>query len=199
MRIYVETNFIQELTLLHAQAATCENILELCEGGKAEIIIPAFSIVEPVWKIIGNRSKRIKFREELQSDWKELSRGTGYEVEIGRFKEIDTILTRVINDEQNRFTAARERILQIAEVIPLDAGVFDRCKEFAHLFTKFTDTVVCASIISHLENSESDKSCFLNIDGDFYSDPDVKQLFTHRKCSIMGFGEGLGLLLGKKK
>jgi len=196
MRIYVETNFVVEMTLLQAESHACERILELCKGGNAEIMIPAFSIVEPYWKIFGNKSKRINFRDELRKDRTQLSRTTGYESEIKQIEEIDAILNRVIDEEQKRYVAVRERILDVATVIPLDGSVLERCSEFQMLFKQYTDTVVCASIISHHENSVSDKACFLSKDKEAFLDPLVEQLFNDRHCSIFsGFGEGLGFIL----
>ena len=40
MNIYVETNFVLELALEQEQRGSCEQILSLCEEGKAQLIIP---------------------------------------------------------------------------------------------------------------------------------------------------------------
>jgi hypothetical protein len=47
VNVYVESNFVLELALLQEQHASCEDILRLCEAGKAQLIIPAYSLAEP--------------------------------------------------------------------------------------------------------------------------------------------------------
>jgi hypothetical protein len=47
VNISVESNFVLELALLQEQHASCEDILRLSEAGNAQLIIPAYSLVEP--------------------------------------------------------------------------------------------------------------------------------------------------------
>ncbi len=47
VNIYVETNFVLELTFEQEQCASCEQILQLCQAGQAKLIIPAYSLAEP--------------------------------------------------------------------------------------------------------------------------------------------------------
>lgn len=198
MRVYVETNFVQELTLLQGETAACENLLEICEGGKADLVIPAFGIVEPVWKIGRNKQNREGFRSELQKDLKQLSRSADYTSPIKQIKELDRILTLAINDEQKRYAEVRERVCSIATIIPLDHNILARCRQEQESldFQKFTDTVVFTSIISHLENATSEISCFLNKDAKDFLVPAVQKRFKDLDCEILlSFGEGLGRVL----
>ncbi|AFY91210.1 hypothetical protein Chro_5873 (plasmid) [Chroococcidiopsis thermalis PCC 7203] len=39
MNIYVETNFVLELTFEQEQSASCEQILQTCEAGQGHLII----------------------------------------------------------------------------------------------------------------------------------------------------------------
>lgn len=196
MRIYVETNFVLELVLLQAESRACQQILELCEGGKAEIVIPAFSIVEPYWKVYSNKSKRNLFRSELQKDREQLARTSGYLSEIKQIKETDAILSRVIDEEQKRFAFVRERILGQATIVSLDDNVLEKCGTYQKYFEQYTDAVVCASVLAHLESSMPTKACFLSKDKGDFLDPIVEQLFIDRNCSIFSvFGEGLRYIL----
>ncbi len=47
MNIYVETNFVLELTFQQEQCTSCEQILLLCEAGYGQLVIPAYSLAEP--------------------------------------------------------------------------------------------------------------------------------------------------------
>jgi hypothetical protein len=51
VNIYVETNFVFELTFEQEQCQSCEDILKLCEQGQAKLIIPAYSLAEPHEKL----------------------------------------------------------------------------------------------------------------------------------------------------
>lgn len=62
MNIYVETNFVLELTFEQKQCSSCEQILQLCEAGKAKLIVPAYSLAEPHEKL----SRQARSRRELQ-------------------------------------------------------------------------------------------------------------------------------------
>ena len=46
MNIYVETNFVLEITFEQEQCASCEQILQLCEAGQAKLTIPAYHVAE---------------------------------------------------------------------------------------------------------------------------------------------------------
>ena len=62
MNVYVETNFILELAFEQEQQIECELILNLCEMGKINLIIPAYSLAEPHEKLI----RQANYRKELQ-------------------------------------------------------------------------------------------------------------------------------------
>jgi len=51
VRIYVETNLVLELAFQQEQFASCEKILQLCEAGQAQLVIPAYSLAEPHEKL----------------------------------------------------------------------------------------------------------------------------------------------------
>lgn len=47
MNVYVESNFVLELALLQEQHASCGELLRLCEEDRIQLVIPAYSLVEP--------------------------------------------------------------------------------------------------------------------------------------------------------
>ena len=63
MRVYVETNFVLELVLGQEQAQACHEILALAESGLIDLVVPAFSILEPYQRLM----RRKRDRDELQS------------------------------------------------------------------------------------------------------------------------------------
>ncbi len=57
MNIYVETNFILELTFEQEQSASCEQILQFCEAEQTKLFIPAYSLAEPHEKLSRQKLK----------------------------------------------------------------------------------------------------------------------------------------------
>ena len=51
MIVYVESNFVLELAFLQEQHESCNTIITLAESSQVELVIPAFSIVEPLCSI----------------------------------------------------------------------------------------------------------------------------------------------------
>jgi len=65
VNIYVESNFVLELVLLQEQYASCEDVLRLCEAGKEQLIIPAYSLVEPYETLIRRHRQRKQMKADL--------------------------------------------------------------------------------------------------------------------------------------
>ena len=65
MNIYIESNFVLELALVQEQEASCENLLQVCEAGRAKLIIPAYSLVEPYETLVRRHTQRRR-----RSSWK---------------------------------------------------------------------------------------------------------------------------------
>lgn len=65
MIIYVESNFVLELAFLQEQFESCEKILSICEKELGTLIVPAFSLAEPLEKL--HRQKN--FRQEIKKIW----------------------------------------------------------------------------------------------------------------------------------
>jgi predicted nucleic acid-binding protein len=59
MNVYVESNFVLELTLSQEQHESCEKILELCLTGPHSLVLPAFCIPESLL-----RSRRKSARQK---------------------------------------------------------------------------------------------------------------------------------------
>lgn len=199
MRIYLETNFVQELVLLQAESDACETILKLCEDGKTDLVVPAFSIVEPSWKLKENKTRREEFRAQLQKDLGQLKRTSGYDSEIQQIKHVDTILSRIIDEEHRRSINVHEQLFKLADFIPLDSDVLTLTTESGPLFPlfkRYTDLVVCASVIRHLDQFPEPHSYFLNKDKADFFDPIVEKEFVDRNCVIVSsFTKGLNLVL----
>ncbi len=88
MDVYVESNFVLEVTLLQEQHESCEKIIELCEASKVNLILPAYSLVEPYETIVRYAKKRTKISNDLATEVKQLSRSKPYQEEIEALQKI---------------------------------------------------------------------------------------------------------------
>lgn len=92
MNIYVETNFVLELTFEQEQYASCEQILQLCEAGQAKLVIPAYSLAEPHEKLIRQARSRNQLQQSLNAELGQLKRTASYASRIESIKQINRLL-----------------------------------------------------------------------------------------------------------
>lgn len=123
MIIYVESNFVLELALLQEQHISCENILDICEVGNAKLVVPAFSIAEPYEVLIRQHKRRSHLTNELKTEFTQISRSQPYQTQITSLQEITTLLLNSLEEEKQRLSQTRDRILNISEIIPLTSDV----------------------------------------------------------------------------
>ncbi len=87
MNVYVETNFVLELVFQQQQSASCELILQLCEAGRAQLVVPAYSLAEPHEKLIRQANNRRELQKALQIELKQLVRTTPYTTRIDSIQD----------------------------------------------------------------------------------------------------------------
>jgi predicted nucleic acid-binding protein len=85
VRIYVETNFVLELAFQQEQFASCEKILQLCETGQAQLVIPAYSLAELHEKLSRQANTRRDLQQMLDAELRQLGRTVSY---VNRLKSI---------------------------------------------------------------------------------------------------------------
>jgi len=88
---------------------------------------------------------------------------------------------------------AIDEMLRVAEVIPLDSGVFG----YADVMTfvrvmSAQDSIVLASIVLHLRDAAPAESCFLNRNSKDFDDPNVREMLDAFNCRFFArFDDGL--------
>lgn len=96
MNVYVETNFILELTFEQEQSSSCQHILQLCEKRQTTLIIPAYSLAEPHEKLSRQAKKRQGLQQALNIELNQLIRTASYANRI-RLQEIASLLLQTSN------------------------------------------------------------------------------------------------------
>lgn len=195
--IYVETNFILELAFAQEQTESCNSIIALCEEGKAQLVIPAFSIGECFETLVRRANARKKLANDIAGELKQISRSTTYREEAEASQGVTALLVRSSQDDESRLDATLRRILAIAEIIPLDASVIldaEATRKF-HKIEGHQDSIVYASVMAHLRAKESQPNCFLNRNSKDFADPDIEQVLSVNNCKMLpSFNDGLGYI-----
>ena len=197
MNVYVESNFILELALLQEQAISCEGILGLCEQGDADLVVPAFCLTEPYDTIIRRHRQRMRVRSDLDVELGQLARSVTYKGQATAIKEdILAFLIDSLEEEQSRLNSALRRVLEVAELIPLDLDVVLHAQIYqSSIGMSPQDSLVYTSVLSHLEGNPGTDSCFLNRNSRDFDDPYVVQQLEDRGCKMLfNFDTGLRYL-----
>jgi PIN domain len=194
MVVYVETNFVMEVALLQEQYESCEKIIGLCEAEKAELVIPAFSLIEPYDTIIRNGKNRKQLSRDIESAHTQLARSKPFKEQIDTLQELTAFLVRSEQDEMQRLRATLERLLAVAEIIPLSATIVSAALAYT-TFEKPQDALVYASVIEHLSAAAEGKKCFFNKNSKDFDDPDIEDALKSHDCKMLfGFDNGLEYL-----
>lgn len=185
MDVYVESNFVVELTLFQEQHQSCGQILGLCASGKIRLLVPAYSLVEPYWTLVGIAKRRRELRKELESEVSQrLSRTEPYREHVELIQRITGFLVRSEQEEKERLSNTQHELLKLAEVIPLSSDILTLAMAYqADHDLSFQDSVVYASVLDHLRSSTAASKCFLNRDTDF-DDPDIQDTLRDLGCEI---------------
>ncbi|MBA3468651.1 MAG: DUF4935 domain-containing protein [Herpetosiphonaceae bacterium] len=196
MNIYVETNFVLELVFQQEQSLSCEQILQLCESNQAQLIIPAYSLAEPHEKLIRQARSRRDLQHVLDTELRQLARTTTYKTRITSLQDITQLLIQSNEDDQQRFIQYRARILRTASIIPLTAAILVQATTYeAPYDLSPQDSLVYASVIAHLRESQPTSACFLNRNSKDFDNPDIVDELAQSACRMIArFDQGYNFI-----
>lgn len=191
MNIYVESNFLLELVLRQEEWEACEELLLFCERGGANLVIPAFAFAEPVERLIRQEKDRYRLAESVASQLRELGRSHSYQSETEALKGITSLLTRSAAEEKLRFVDVRKRVLQVAEVVPLNIDNLLQAAAYeSSLKLSPQDAIIFASILHHLSGHAA-PAYFITRDRKDFSDAEIQDRLAQNGCKlIFGFSHG---------
>ena len=197
MNVYVETNFVLELAFQQEQYASCEEILNLCTKGLSRLTIPAYCLAEPHEKLKRQSTSRKELQRVLEVELGQLARTASYTTQTAHIQQdIARLLIQSTEEEKQRFNRYRDRLLQLAEVIPLTHEILKTASRYESAYDLTSqDALVYASVKSHLEQYKPEQSCFLNRNTRDFDTPDiVDDLSSHGCKMIPRFDDGCELI-----
>lgn len=201
MNIYCETNFFLELVFEQEQSKYCKKIISLCRKKKANLILPAYSFAEALYRLEEQRKKRENFQKELNSHLTQLTRTSQYISQVKNFQSLDIFLTQNIEEDRNRFETQRKILSKIAEIIPFGGESIQEARKVESKFNlTLQDAIIFSSILKHLQNKQPSQSCFLNRNAKDFSTTDIKTNLNKLNCKyIPSFKDGFNFITSKIK
>ena len=196
MNIYVESNFVLELALLQEQQAACESILHACEAGGPRLVLPAYSMMEPLETVRRHQVARRRVKSALEDEFRQLARTATYKEHLREVKTVAALLVNSSEEDLRRLASVRFRLLACAELIPLESSILtDAAKHQEDYDLSAQDSVVYASIVAHLKRS-GEPACFVSRDRDF-DDQEIKRELRSHNCKLLSnFETGYQFLRG---
>ena len=185
MNVYVESNFVLELAFQQQQSASCENMLQRCQEGRCRILVPAYCLAEPHETLLRRRKERTRMKVELDAQLGQIARTTTNAPQLSGFRSVTDLLIRSTEQESRNLDQVSDRLLRVAEVIPLDASILHDSSRYrrAHRFSP-QDAIVYASVLAHLAGGSKRKSYFVARDRHF-DDPDVVEELGRFNCELV--------------
>jgi predicted nucleic acid-binding protein len=193
VNIYVETNFVLELVFEQEQSHSCEQLLVLCAQPQVRLMLPAYSLAEPHEKLLRQFKQRQALEQLLSKELSQLSRTAAYTARIQEIQELAKVFQAASDDEKRRFSQYRQRLLQVAEIIPLTASVLTQAAaaELAYNLSP-QDALVYASVTEHLAITQPSIACFLNRNFRDVDTPDILAALRLLNCRMIPrFDQGL--------
>jgi len=197
MIVYVESNFIFELAYLREEHENCDKILDLSASGDIRLVLPAFSVGE-VYEAQTRRAKRrAELHDKLNKEIGELARSKPYRDSRDQFKEVTKALIVSGEEETQRLDAAVNRVLAVADIIPIErdtiASAF-KLRLTRRLRTQ--DAIVLSSVLTHLAAAGSGTKCFITRNSKDFANPDIVADLSLYNCELCtSFGEGYGSII----
>ena len=186
MNVYVESNFVLELALIQEQSASCEEILGLCEANRARLVIPAYSLAEPYETLTRRHKQRRRLKQELDDEVRQIARTAPLSERFSGFKDLTAGLISVAQQETQRLESVRSRLIEAAEIVPLDKSVLAASTEYqrAHDLSP-QDALVYSSVLSHLKRVRAPENCFLNRNSKDFDDESIIDELAGHNCQLL--------------
>ena len=186
MNVYVESNFVLELALLPEEHASCEEILNLCDGKRAQLVVPAFALVEPYVTLTRRQKKRTKIKGKLDTELRQIARSADQKDRLRGFQDLTALLINVVDEETKRLKEVHFRLTEAAQIVPLDASILAAAIRYQGADRlSAQDAVIYSTVLSHLQATEPAQSCFLSRNSKDFSDQDIVDELRGFNCKYL--------------
>jgi predicted nucleic acid-binding protein len=190
--VYAETNFLLEIAYLQEGCESCREILDLARNGRLTFAVPAFSLIEARQTWNRRSSEHKALQNQLQPIIRQLARSGPFSTVTESSLELLKALESG-EDTRIRLEDLITDLPSIARILPLDSDIVARARQAeSSLGLSPSDSVVYATVQSHLHGVPAGAKCFLNRDSKGFANPDVYDELANLGCKlIVSFENGL--------
>jgi predicted nucleic acid-binding protein len=193
VNVYVESNFVLEIALAQRQSVAALAILERAENGQIELILPAYSVCEPLGRITTSARKRKAAVTEFNNHLREISRSTAHSEDVSYLASIESRFAAIERREEENLFATIGRILSISTVIPFTATSFARARDNIELLQlKPPDAIIYSMIVEDLASGRvRGPSLFISLNWKDFDTDEIRSELNGLDCDLArSFGEG---------
>ena len=196
MVVYVETNFILEMGYRQPENEFCERIVELAENGRIMLTMPSFSIGESFETSYRREKERESFADDLDRRRSQLSYSADRDTLARHIQTVIEALLESIDRDNCRLSRVLSRLTDATEFISLDSSSLTLAQEYQRAIEmEPPDSLVLASVMTHLSEYNPDSCCFLNKNVKDFDAPSVRnELRAHNCRLISSFEHGLNYI-----
>lgn len=186
MIVYVESNFVLEITLEQGESPYAERILLSAERGQIMLVVPSFSVDEPFSTIAQRSRLRRQINNTVSEQARQLERSPTHAGLVNEIRAVVGKLASLEGHELTRLQDTVDRALRIATLVPPSATIFSAAVEYASAFgLSLQDGIVLASTVSHAATQPAtEPKIFANRNPKDFDAPDIVSLLATHRCEL---------------
>jgi len=191
MKVYVETNWLLDLSLEQERIQASSFVIELARDKKICLCLPEISLVEADQKIVRRKLQREILIENLRQEGRELKRvrDAMYQAQAAAIEEDITRLIEISDFEREHFDATVRDISKSLTWLHLDDDSLQKSFDFEeHHGLNRLDALVYAVVRADAVSAPASEKCFIDYDGDF-SDTGLKRDMRVLGIKLLGSPE----------
>ena len=200
MIAYVESNFVLELALGQEEAPSAQDILELAETNKIQLVYPAFALSEPFSTITYRALERRRLYDSLAIQLGQIQRSQPHHQIASALKAVLSMWLDMGKKETDLLESTVKRLLNVSKPVEMDLLGFEQALAYRDRYSlSLQDAIVYSAVIADLrQRNPKEPKCFISRNSKDFNDPGIKSELKPYSCRyIASFVDGLGFIRSK--
>ncbi len=187
MRMYVESNFLLEITRRQEESAHAQELLQLAWENRIDLAVPAFSLAESFWTQRKDSDKRKGYLGALSDEVTQLQRSHDRAHVTETAGTLIQQLRELEFDESLALDELVGEFCEVGRVLDLNAEVMQAARQIEMQTTlTIQDALVLASVTSDLTANPPPEHCaFVSRDRKAFQDANIIEFLNKRRCNYI--------------